>query len=137
VGRGPTSVTAQDVKGAHGPALVVTNSQSNNVFVVSNLGAGFFDDPNPLVFDTGASPQEAFVGNFDAQPGLDLVSVNAGSNSLTFFSNFTAPDSVGINIASGGLIPVAALAGDFNGDGLSDLVVANNGDGAISLFLGQ
>ena len=85
----------------------------------------------------GVSPQAAFVGNFDAQPGLDLVSVNAGSNSLTFFSNFTAPDTFGINIASGGLIPVAALAGDFNGDGLSDLVVANNGDGAISLFLGQ
>jgi hypothetical protein len=131
------SSAVQDVTGDSIPDLLVSNTQSNNVFVLPGVGGGFFNDQNPLVFDTGASPRQAIVGNFDGRPGLDLIAVDAGADSLTFFSDFTAPDAVGISIASGGLTPVAALTGDFNGDGLGDLVVANNGDGALSLFLGR
>ena len=37
---------------------------------------------------------------------------------------------------AGGLRPSSGFAGDFNGDGFTDLVVGNNGDGGFSLFLG-
>jgi hypothetical protein len=33
--------------------------------------------------------------------------------------------------------PVAIAAGDFNGDGVSDIVVANNGDNIVSILLGR
>ena len=39
-------------------------------------------------------------------------------------------------IAAGGLRPSSGFAGDFNGNGFTDLVVGNSGDGQFSLFLG-
>jgi large repetitive protein len=131
-GSGPVSTVVQDVTGDGIPDLLVTNSQSNNVSLLPGLGGGFFSDLNPLLFATGSAPQQAFVGEFDGRPGLDLVTVNAGSNDLTFFSGF----GPGRAIASGGSDPVAAVAGDFNHDGLLDLLVANHGDGRIALLLG-
>jgi hypothetical protein len=47
-----------------------------------------------------------------------------------------AINSTGIEISSGGGTPIAAIAADFNGDGLTDLLVANNGDGVFALLLG-
>ena len=77
-----------------------------------------------------------FVGNFTGRPGqLDLVTVNAGSNDLTLIPDFLQAGQP-LEISSGGTNPVAALAGDFNGDRLTDLLVANNGDCLLSLFLG-
>jgi hypothetical protein len=130
-GAGPVSTTVRDVTGNGIPDIVVANSQSNNVYVLPGVGNGFFNDQQPLVFNTGLDPQQALVGDFTGDGRLDLVSVNAGSNDLTFFRDF----GTGISIASGGETPVAALAGDFSG-GPEDLLVANNGDGRVTLLLG-
>jgi hypothetical protein len=137
-GQGPVSTVVQDVTGpGHRPDgipdLIVTNSQSNTVSIIPGVGQGFFDDRNPDIFQTGIDPRQALVGNFDGTPGLDLVTINAGSNDLTFFSNF----GPGRSLSSGGATPVKALTQDVNGDGLSDMLVANNGDGRIALLLGE
>jgi hypothetical protein len=131
-GEGPVSTTIADVTGSGIPDIVVTNSQSNNVYVLPGVGNGFFNDQHPLVFNTGLDPRQVLVGDFTGDGRLDLVSVNAGSNDLTFFRDF----GVGIDIASGGETPVVALAGDFGGNGAEDLLVANNGDGRVTLLLG-
>jgi hypothetical protein len=133
-GIGPVSVTVADVTGPQGtpdgrPDLLVTNSGSNNVTLLPNVGNGFFNDRNPQVFHTGSDPVESIVGNFDGRPGL--VSVDAGSNTLTFFPGFSAD---GITLSSGGLRPVSAVAGDFFGDGHTELLVANNDDGQFALL---
>jgi hypothetical protein len=134
-GLGPTSVAVRDVFGDGIPDLLVSNSQSNTVSLLRGLGGGFFNDQNPTIFNTGIDPRQVLVGNFDGTGGLDLLTVNAGSNDLTLISNFTTAP-VTSTIASGGTDPVAAVAGDFNGSGRTDLLVANNGDGVISLLLG-
>jgi hypothetical protein len=131
-GVGPVSTTVQDVNGDGIPDLLVTNSQSNNVTLLSGLGGGFFDDQGPRSFSTGASPQEALVGHFESPTTLDLVTINAGSNDVSFFPGFGA----GVLIPTGGETPMAALVGDFNGDGLSDVLIAHNGDGQLSLLMG-
>jgi hypothetical protein len=131
-GAGPVSTAVADRTGHGIPDLVVTNSQSNNVYVLPGVGHGFFNDQNPLVLNTGLDPQQAIPGDFTGDGKLDLVAVNAGSNDLTFFRDF----GPGIRIASGGDTPVAALAGDFLGNGIDDLLVANNGDGRITLLDG-
>src|SRR5262249_41360483 len=77
-GLGPVSTPVQDLTGDRTPDLLVTNSQSNDVFLIPGVGDGFFDDRNPQRFATGVAPQESFVGEFDGNPGPDLVTINAG-----------------------------------------------------------
>src|SRR5439155_21904978 len=136
-GTGPVSTTVHDVTGDAIPDILVSNSQSNSVSLLPGVGNGFFNDRDAVQFATGLSPRQVLVGNFDLNPGLDLVSINAGSNDLTFFANPTFTTSVaGLRLDSGGELPLAAAAGDFNFDGISDLVVVNNGDGRMTLLLG-
>jgi hypothetical protein len=136
-GMGPVSTTVHDVTGDAIPDILVSNSQSNNITLLPGVGNGFFNDRAAVSFPTGLSPQQVLVGNFDGNAGLDLVSINAGSNDLTFFPNPSFTSSVaGLRLDSGGELPLAAVEGDFNFDGLSDLVVVNNGDGRMTLLLG-
>src|SRR5262249_5774914 len=136
-GMGPVSTTVHDVTGDAIPDILVSDSQSNNVALLPGVGNGFFNDRGAVFFPTGLSPRQVLVGNFDGNAGLDLVSINAGSNDLTFFPTPSFTSSVaGLRLASGGELPLAAAAGDFNFDGLSDLLVVNNGDGRMALLLG-
>ncbi len=137
-GEGPVAVSVMTVNSV--PQLMVTNSLSDDVWVLPGRGDGLFSDrPEDVqVVGTGAgtNPLQAFAGNFDALAGLDLVTLN-GAGGLTLVSNFRAPGASATSaLGSGGDRPLAGLAGDFNGDGMSDLVIANNGDGRVALLFG-
>jgi hypothetical protein len=138
-GLGPVSTAVRYVPDPNGgpgiPQLLVADSQSNHVTLIPGVGGGFFNDQANAVqtFSTGIDPQQVLVGDFQRQGQLDMLTVNAGSNDLTFFSDFGA----GQSISSGGDHPLSAVEGDFNHDGLMDLAVANNGDGRVSLLLGD
>src|SRR5262249_35391940 len=111
--------------------ILVSNSASNNVYLLPGVGGGFFNDRNPTSFLTGLDPEQLFVGHFSNRSNLDLVTVNAGSDDLTFFPGF----GPGRTLSSGGLEPIAAVAGDFTHDGLTDLIVAHRGDNHVTLLL--
>jgi hypothetical protein len=130
-GTGPVATAVADVNGDGIPDILVANSQSNDVYLLTGVGAGFFDDVHPRILETGADPEEMFVGHFDTNAGLDLVTVNAGSNDLTFFPDF----GPGRSIATGGAGPTAAAAGDFTADGRTGLVVLNSLDSRVALLL--
>lgn len=129
-GTGPVSTTVADVTGDGVPDVLIVNRQSNSVTLLPGVGNGFFNDRGPTTFATGAGPVQALVGNFDGGPGL--LTLNAGANDLTLFSRF----GPGLSLASGGLEPLAGFAGDFNADGFTDVVIANNGDGVFTALLG-
>jgi hypothetical protein len=131
-GAGPVSTTVADVTGDGIPDLLVTNSQANTVSLLPGVGGGFFNDRQPRQFATGLDPRQALVGDFNGDGQLDLVTIDAGSNDITFFSSL----GPGHHIATGGDTPLAVVAGDFNGDGTLDLLIANNGDGLVTLLTG-
>ena len=60
--------------------------------MLPGVGGGFFNDQNPTIFPVGSNPGPLFVGSFDGKP--DLVTVNAGSNDLTFISDFMGSSPV-------------------------------------------
>jgi hypothetical protein len=130
-GSGPVATAVADVHGTGTPDILVANSQSNDVYLLRGVGGGFFDDHSPTIFPTGQDPQQLFVGDFGGGAGLSLVTVNAGSNDLSYFPGF-GPER---RLASGGLDPTAAVAGDFAHDGRTDLVVLNSGDNRVALLM--
>jgi hypothetical protein len=137
VGLGPRYVLAQDLNGDGNVDLLVCNHESHNVYQLNGLGGGTFDDAHPIIYDVKQAVSQVLVGSFDNLPGLDLITVN--DNGLTFFfkPNFTTAPDAGRLISDGAQMPVTAVVGDFNGDGIDDLAVANEDNGSVSIMFGS
>ena len=133
-GLAPVSTQVGDFMGNGQMELLVTNSGSNTVTMLPSLGGGFFNDVTPTVFNTGAMPSAAIVGNFFGSAGLDLVTLNYLSNTLTVFRDFDPASRV--DIGSGGVGPLSGVAADFGENGELELVVGNSVDGALAVFAG-
>jgi hypothetical protein len=132
-GSGPVATLVGYFTGGKYPDLLVSNSGSNNVALLLGVGQGFFNDQHPTRFPVGTRPGPLFVGDFNGQEGL--VTVNAGSNSVTLISAFNGTDPVTSTFSSGGLDPTTAFA-FASSNGFDDLVVGNTGDGELVLLEG-
>jgi hypothetical protein len=135
-GTGPAATAVQDVNGDGIPDIVVSDSGSNQVRLLTGEGRGFFQDVTPTVFNVGSDPGPIFVGHFTSSPGLEVAAVDAGSNDVTLISGLEGAASLIQSFPTGGRDPVAAVAGQFPGEDLESLVIANKADGTITLLGG-
>src|SRR5262249_28107588 len=77
---------------------------------------------------------------FDSDGVPDLVVLNAGTNRFTLLRGdgsggfFNPADAT--TYATGDR-PIAAVTGDFNGDGRLDLAILNQGSATVSVYLGN
>jgi FG-GAP-like repeat/FG-GAP repeat len=133
VGKRPRSVVVADLNGDGHLDLAVAN-QDGFVSVLLGDGQGNFQ---PAVnFPAGPKPLSLTAGDFNGDHIPDLAVANFVDK------NTTGPVSVLIGNGDGtfqapvqymsGLVPQAIAAGDMNGDGNVDLVVANDGYGIIA-----
>jgi hypothetical protein len=99
----------------------------------------------PLTYDVGTVPLRVAVGDFNGDGIPDLVTANVGSD--------PDPGSVSVLLGNGdgtfqparnflaGSNPWGVAVGDFNGDGIPDLAVANSagfgGASGVSVLLGN
>ncbi len=134
-GIGPDATAIADVYGNGQSDLVIANSGSNNVMVLSPLGNGFFNDQSPAVFPVGTDPSQVYIGNFTGGAGQDIATINAGSNSVSLLADLGSSSPVSQSISSGGLDPTAGFA-VLPGTTAASLVVANSASGSVSLFEG-
>src|SRR2546429_9021472 len=93
------------------------------------------------MFDVGLRPFSVAVNDFNVDNKLDLVIANEGSHPdhagggvSVFMGKGDGTFQAGANYAGTSLSSVAA--GDLNGDGKPDLIVAY-ADGRVSMLLGQ
>jgi Flp pilus assembly secretin CpaC len=128
--------------GAIPPVIAFGGGKSLFLATVPGASADFSQ-----ALSTVRSAQRVLLRAQDGKPATFFVG-DRYPVSLGLLSNNLSPTSTGV--ASGntsglptgtpytvGASPVALALGDFNGDGIQDLVVANSGDHTISILLGE
>ena len=157
VGAHPSALVANNFTGGTLPdlAVVFNDPNSKTFLVLQNQDNGHFVQvtPTPITLGTNETGQVAIgtgvfrndTAKFSTAQPPDVVLVNSTSNNVSVLlgnvdSNgkanglFTeapgSPFTVGNN-------PRSVVVADFNGDGLLDLAIANQGDNSISLFRGN
>ncbi|MBZ5528591.1 MAG: FG-GAP-like repeat-containing protein [Acidobacteriia bacterium] len=93
-------------------------------------------------FPVGQAPVALVAADFNHDGQRDLAVVNSGDNSISILlnqgnGNFTAPTGSPIALGAGQSGPAAIAAADVNGDGLLDLLVANQTSGNVTILLGK
>jgi hypothetical protein len=142
-GIGPVWITTGSFQTANNNQnldLAVANQTANTISILLGNGDGTFQPKTDIV--AGAAPSAVVTNNFHDLNGLgnqDLVVANHDDNTIYLYQGngngtFKAPSIIQLPNGSG---PIALAATDFNGDGHTDLVVANEGSATISVFLGN
>jgi hypothetical protein len=118
----PTELRLTDLNHDGKPDLVVLNSGSGALSVY--LGLGGFEFTPPAYFPTGQSPQHVVLSDFDGDSNPDaIVQIQNGSSFLRGDGTGAFANPVSMGQPRNATGPLAAA--DFDGDGITDLAVAN------------
>jgi len=136
-GAGPADVAIGDVNGDGRLDLVVADYTIGKVSVFLGNGAGGFTAATGSPLTVGTNPGSVVLADINGDGQLDIVTANAGSNNVTVLlgdgaGGFTAATGSPFSMGSA---PYSVVAADVNGDGLPDLITANNGGNNVSVRL--
>jgi len=140
-GSSPYAIAVGDFNGDGKMDMAVTDTYDDTVSVLLGKGDGTFAAATSLHCGSNGSPIAA--GDFSGNGKLDLAVAVKGatgqSDSLTILvgkgdGTFTSPQS-GQVVSSNAVS--AMQVGDFNGDGIPDLVLTDSNTGAFTVFLGN
>jgi hypothetical protein len=130
-GTTPYGTATGDFNGDGLPDMAVTNSGStgaSGVSVYINTGSGL---PATATYSmtTGSGPRGVVAGDFNGDGKTDLAVANVNSASVSIFTNSGSSINVAKNVPdlTANTNPNQLVAGDFNGDGKTDLAVTNTG----------
>ncbi len=140
---GSLSVAVGDFNGDGNLDLVVANGitfgQAPSVSVLLGNGDGTFQPA--VTYDAGRFPASVAVGDFNGDGILDLAVADSqtGPNVAVLLGNGDGTFQPPVFFDAGaGSAPRSVAVADFNGDGILDLVVANQiGVGSVSVLLGN
>ena len=139
-GINPDSIAVGDFNGDGIPDLATANANSNSVTILLGNGDGSFTPAaeNPA---TGSGPNAITVADFNGDGIADIATTNLGPTDTdgsitvllgkgdgTFAPTSTSPVT--------GITPDAIAVGDFNADGVPDLVAANGFSNTMTVLLG-
>jgi Bacterial Ig-like domain (group 3)/FG-GAP-like repeat len=146
-GNEPAAAGVGDFNGDGKPDLAVMNADDNAIAILLGNGDGTFTNSGSItgVGTTSCSSNNQqsncsiAVGDFNHDGKADLVETSDFDNAVYIYlgngdGTFTAAPGSPVTV---GNFPVAVRTGDFNTDGLLDLVVANAGDDTVSILLGN
>jgi hypothetical protein len=120
--------------------LDVVTSGNTNIWVLLGNGDGTFQPA--VAYSTAGGPTSLMLGDFNGDGKPDILVVNDYSTSVSVFLNngdgtFQAQVVTGLTTNEQGTVAV----GDFNGDGKADIAVpvtvAESGNSAVSILLGN
>jgi hypothetical protein len=141
----PYSVVAADFNNDGTTDLLAANSGGNSISVILSNGNKTFQTRTD--FPAGTTPRAVATGDFNADGVPDLVVTN--SNCANFPN--CGPSTISILLGNGDgsfqgptgystgtdTYPYFVAVGDFNGDKIADIAVANYATNTVSVFLGN
>jgi|GEM_PF-2435534 len=140
VGVTPHSVAAGHIDGNASLGLVVTSSDSGQVWVLLGHGDGTFAVPYPRV-GTGSGAKQVVAANFDTSTAWDeVVFASASENGVRLYHSDSAGDldpSLSSHFFAAGSKPEALAVGTFDGGSDLDLAVTNWDAATVSILLGD
>jgi probable HAF family extracellular repeat protein len=144
-GNNPSNLIGADFDGDGNLDIAVADYLDNDVIVLQGNGDGTFHW-NGIVTLTGSGPWALAVADFNGDGRLDLASANQPGNTIsillgngdaTFHGEGSFQPRADLPTNAN---PAQIVVGDFNGDGILDMAVANFGAFAghtVSVFLGN
>lgn len=141
-GNGITMVVAADINGDGKPDLVATDTGVGGVDVMVNTStAGNLSFANFVYLPGDPVITSVAVGDLNDDGLADIVAVNEYDSTISVYIN-TTPVVGSQNVSftaeqvlSVGNMPTLPVIADMNGDGMGDIVVANNNLNDISVLI--
>ncbi len=142
-GSGASNVSATDINGDGKLDLVVANSNASSVSVLLNTtfpGSVVVTFATRVAFDTGSSPNSLSTRDVNGDGRPDLIIANYVDDTVSVLLNTTLPGTMVPSFTSQqlfetGTYPTSVATGDVNGDGRSDVIVANYIDSTVSVLV--
>lgn len=151
VGKTPYALTSGDLDGDGLVDIAVANLKSGTVSILIGNGTGTFLEATGSPFPAGSEPAAIVAGDFNTDE-VDEFDVPIVKDELAVADSSGAAVLILSLTNSGGTYtmtepktykykvnktPLALVTGDFNGDGMPDLAVANANSKNISILIGM
>jgi hypothetical protein len=135
----PLSIAIGDFNGDGDPDLAVSNQNDGypnpgTVTVLLGNGKGAFRSTS-VSPQTGSVPDTILVADFNGDGKPDLLTSNAGSNTISLLLGEGHGAFGNAQSFSAGADPLGAALGDFSGGGIPDVAVANNTTASVTILL--
>jgi hypothetical protein len=134
----PYAIAVGDLNGDGKADLVIPDSLSNVLTILLGNGDGTFTAaPTPA---TGNLPSGVTLGDFNSDGILDIATANAGGDAegtVTILLGKGDGTFTPAATPSAGDTPSGIASGDFNRDGILDLVVTNSNGDNLTILLGN
>ena len=140
----PFSVKVADLDGDGKPDIIVSESASNTVSVLRNIGTGGIITTNsfaaPINFTVGPSPANMAIADLDGDGKPDVVTISGvdNNNAVSVLRNISTVGNIAFapTVNFPGLSSCDDVAiGDLDGDGKPDLAVSSGSAGqSLSIY---